>query len=332
MNNGTMRGSLVFLLWAALPGPEAGAFMEGMIVSCPRNGEIWGSDSMRRTVRELKELGVDWVQIHPYAGIRRDGTVRFARAREDSAAERGLRIIKEEALQAFLKPHLAYWGSFSWRGDIDFETEEQWDRFFSTYTAWMLDQAQMAQRQAVPVLVIGTELDATVHREKAWRTLIEAVRRVYDGYIVYAANWDRVETVPFWDAVDGIGVQGYFPLGDGTPSKEALAEAWSVPLARLRSLSSEHGDKPVVFAEIGYPAHLNAASRPWEPHGPGGAEAEALRERLVTVALEELPKHAFVAGAFWWKWIPGWNVFQRDFSMRTEAMQQLIRKHWRKAD
>jgi len=42
---------------------------------------------MRRTVRELKGLGVDWIQIHPYAGIRRDGTVRFARAREDPAAE-----------------------------------------------------------------------------------------------------------------------------------------------------------------------------------------------------------------------------------------------------
>ncbi|MEM6369463.1 MAG: hypothetical protein AAF851_14310 [Myxococcota bacterium] len=317
---------LVLLLGSPLAHAD---FMEGMVVSCPRNGEIWGTDTMRRTVQELKALGVDWIQIHPYAGIRRDGTVRFQRARLDAAAERGLGMIREAELSAFLKPHLAYWGSFSWRGAIEFETEAQWTRFFSTYTAWMLDQARMAQRQKVPVLVIGTELDGTVHRESEWRALIGAVRQVYDGYIVYAANWDRVESVPFWDSVDGIGVQAYFPLGEGSPSRAELAAAWAGPLGRLKALSAQHGDKPVVFAEIGYATHMQAAARPWEPHGPGGGDAQALRERLVEVALDELPRHPFVAGAFWWKWIPGWNVFQRDYSMRTEAMQRLIRDRWR---
>ena len=43
-----------------------------------------------------------------------------------------------------IKPHLAYWGSpFRWRGDIVFETDAQWRRFFSEYEGWVTRAAEV---------------------------------------------------------------------------------------------------------------------------------------------------------------------------------------------
>ena len=50
------------------------ARVRGMTISCHGAGRIWGSDAMVETMGELRELGVNWITIHPYAGINRDGT------------------------------------------------------------------------------------------------------------------------------------------------------------------------------------------------------------------------------------------------------------------
>ena len=62
--------------------PPEQAFMRGMTVSCPIWGQIWGSNAMVESLEELRGLGVRWVAIHPYAVIRRDGSVRFRPAAE----------------------------------------------------------------------------------------------------------------------------------------------------------------------------------------------------------------------------------------------------------
>ena len=61
-------------------------------------------------------------------------------------------------------------------------------------------------------LVVGTQLDRTLHFEDDWRLIIATVRRYFEGTLTYAANWTDYEKVPFWDALDVIGIQAYFPL------------------------------------------------------------------------------------------------------------------------
>lgn len=312
--------------------PANGTFLRGMTVSCPGYGRIWGSRSMESSLRELVGLGVEWVSIHPYAGVRRDGSVRSTPAATTGYLERGVAMAHQAGLQLFWKPHLAYWGSFDWRGEIAFGSDEAaWRRFFRGYREFIVDQARFAEQWKLPLLSIGLEYEKTTGRESEWRRIIAEVRQVYSGEITYSANWDRLDSVPFWDAVDLIGVQAYFPLShDSNPTDVAIRRGWDAPLDRLRRLSQRYG-KPVLLAEIGYDVSPDAASEPWKTNSRDTAANRALQRRLMSVALDRLEREPFIHGMFWWKWMPG-SRYHGDFSMRHPSVMETLRGAWRSGD
>lgn len=302
--------------------------MRGMTVSCPRYGQIWGSPRFSGTLDELDGLGVRWVSIHPYAGINRSGRVRWSPAEETGYLPGAVRRAKGRT-HLFWKPHLAYWGSFKWRGEIDFSDGSSRERFAQTYRAFILDQARFAERHHIPLFAVGTELERLVRYEAYWRELIAEVRKVYSGRITYAANWDGIERVPFWDALDYVGVQAYFPLsvsGDRLPSEAEIQKAWTPHLAMLERVSRRSG-RPVVLTEVGYPEAKHAAERPWEPEGYFAGNHKELRRRLMRVALSHLEAQPFVAGMFWWKWIPGRT--SGDFAMQAPEARAELKTYWR---
>ncbi len=327
----TRPGALVFAvaLLAVLPGASH-AFDRGMVVSCPGWGPIWGSPAMGETLVELGELGVEAVAIHPYGWVKRDGRVEFRPAQELDFLARAVALAEEAGIELFWKPHLGYWGQFSWRGAIDFgDDRAAWDRFFADYEAFILDQARFAARYELPRLAVGVELDATLEFEAAWRRILAGVRAVYSGTLVYAANWDRIEDVPFWDALDEIGVHAYFPLSDSpAPGRPELEAGWLGPLQRLRTLSERFG-KPVLVAEIGYNLHPKAAREPWEYATLDTESARSLRHALIDVALEVLEAEEFVSGMYWWKWMPGSSSRRRNFSMREAGAREVLARRWR---
>lgn len=303
--------------------------IKGMTVSCPRAGQIWGTATMASTLATLRELGVTWTAVHPYAGVRTNGQVRFTPAARTGFLPRCVQIAQRAGQHMFWKPHLAYWGSFEWRGAIRFTDEAAWDRFFAGYRAFIVDQARFAEQAGLPLFAVGTEYKATIHREAAWREIISAVREVYSGQLTYAANWDEVFRVPFWDALDIIGVQAYFPLTDDVDAKtEALVKAWDDPMGRLTALSKKHR-RALLFTEVGYPRAMTAAKAPWKPDTDGSARAIDLRSRLMHAALTRIAAEPRVRGAFWWKWIPGRAPWDADFSMKDPEALAAIRRHWR---
>ncbi|MCW0295075.1 hypothetical protein NIL11_27035, partial [Klebsiella pneumoniae] len=93
-----------------------------------------------------------------------------------------------------------------------------------------------------------------------WRRVIVEVRRRTGVPLTYAANWDKYEHVSFWDALDVIGIQAYFPLVDrpGLPEPADLDRAWSRLLERLRAFARRHHRK-VLLAELGYNRSAEAA-------------------------------------------------------------------------
>lgn len=315
---------------AAAHEVEADRFRRGVIVSCPRAGQIWGSPEMTRSLEEIRALGAEWIAIHPYAGVSRDGSIRHRPTAETEYLRRATELARAAGVELFWKPHLAYWGSFSWRGAIDFgDDRDAWQRFFEGYETFIVDQARFAQQAGVPLFAVGVEYERTTRFEREWRRIIAAVRQVYRGRITYAANWDSLERVPFWDAVDLIGVHAYFPLADeGTVDRRSLWEGWDAPLRQLEILSVAYGNKPVLFAEIGYARSPRAASQPWLPADQGAPEVVELRRQLIDVALERIGATAFAAGMFWWKWIPGDDLRDRDFSMKDPEARAALRRHW----
>ena len=308
--------------------------IHGMTLSTPRGSAEWGRPTIGPTLSELAGLGVNWIAIHPYARIERDGTVRWRGL--DGEPPDWLRRPIEEAhrlgLKILIKPHLAHWGNFSWRGEIAFEREDQWRRFFATYGEWVSSLARLARE--ADAFAVGTELDRTVMREEEWRRVIARVRAAFPGPLTYAANWSDYERVPFWGALDAIGIQAYFPLlrrgeADGAlPSQRQLDEAWTALMDRLREYGRRH-DRTIVFTELGYNRSAEAPYEPWD-YRVGGEGAAQLQVRCMRAALAAIEREPAVVGAFLWKWFPG-SALPRDFAMSTPAMRRVIREFWTRA-
>ena len=326
-----------------LPGGEApvGAeLVRGMTISCQTWGWEWGTDGFARELDELRALGVNWIAIHPYATVRADGALRWRPIDPDEPPEwlaRPLAEARARGLSLLVKPHLAYWGSpFSWRGEIRFDDPERHARFWSDYRRWILELVDVTAE--ADGFVLGTELDLLLDDEPRWRELIAEVRARTDARLTYAANWTDYRRVPFWDALDAVGVQAYFPLVEGRgaelPEREALLAGWEPVLAALREVHERTG-KPVVFTELGYNVSLDAARRPWEHATERGAELErarALQRRCLEVALEVLGRErSWLRGAFLWKWFVG-ETRSENFLVDTGRLRAVLREAWVDAD
>ena len=137
--------------------PEPLPFFKGVTVSCQTWGIEWQTPEMEASLDELKSLGVNSIAIHPYAQIREDGHVavgRRSRASTDHITK-PLRWARERGMSAMLIPHIAYWGTkFSWRGEINFATPEEWNIFFIEYEEWIVQMATLAEAEHAAVFCV----------------------------------------------------------------------------------------------------------------------------------------------------------------------------------
>ena len=141
-----------------------------------------------------------------------------------------------------------------WRSNVTLDSEEEWDKWFQSYRVNMLHYARMAQNTGVELFCVGTELRTSIKKQPAaWRQLITEIKTIYQGKLTYAANWyDEYEHIGFWDQLDYIGIQAYFPLTPNkNPDLETIKKGWEPHIKALESFSNSH-DKPILFTEIGY--------------------------------------------------------------------------------
>ena len=148
-----------------------------------------------------------------------------------------------------LKPHV--WISHgAYTGDFKLEKEEEWEVFESSYQNYILEFAQVAEKQDVEMFCIGTEWRKFIRTRPAfWHQLIIEIKNVYSGQLTYAANWDEYPETPFWKELDYVGVNGYFPLTEKiNPSLEELELAWQPTIKHLSEVSLRY-QKPILFTE-----------------------------------------------------------------------------------
>jgi len=296
------------------------------------------SAKARESMSKLGTLGVDSVAIVPYAFMREptevvplDVPTRPGSETDDDVVA-AIRSARSLGMSVMLKPQI--WIRRSWPGDIDPQGDEAVDRFFREYRAWIRHYALIAEEQHAPLFAVGTELaKLTSSHRKQWERLISDVRLLYSGRIVYAANWGaEVENLVFWDLLDFIGVDFYYPLSfDEEPSEAALEEGFAAALEPIRALHERH-QTPVLLTEIGYAS----TEAPWRKPHASDKEPEASAEDQALaygVALEAVAaERDWIRGMYWWKWPsrlerggPGHRGFTPNGKLAEEVMRSWYR-------
>lgn len=190
-------------------------------------------------------------------------------------------------------------------------TLADWEAWFSSYSAYMLSMASLAVSENVDLFVVGTELSTTESQEYLWRKLIAEIRNITDTAptkisLSYGANWSPgPDNVRFWDAVDYIGVDAYYPLAKTAGSTvEELVDSWgstSKPgsiLADIKNLSNAYNNKPVLFLELGYTSTAACAVG----NHAGGVRNLQAQADAYTAFFKAVYQQPWFAGVFFWDW------------------------------
>jgi hypothetical protein len=107
-----------------------------------------------------------------------------------------------------------------------------------------------------------------------WHRLITNTRKLYNGKLTYAANFDNYQNIAFWDKLDFIGINAYFKLREYQAKQSdrskylELRESWRRIYDNINSFQKEMGlTKKVLFTELGYIYRENSTIMPWKGFG-----------------------------------------------------------------
>lgn len=287
----------------------------------------------------LQTLGVDCIAVLPYAYFKKNDPTIHSFSGGGWWGERPEGICKtvehahDKGIKVMLKPQL--WTHDQWIGDLNFQNDRAWKAFEKNYTNFILRWARIADSMKIDVFCIGTEIQHSAEqRPKYWRSLIKEVRKIYKGKLTYAPNWDDYNKVTFWDALDYIGVDAYFPLSfDKTPTVCDLKQAWQPILKQLKAYSEEW-NTPVLFTEFGYLSLDGCAGKTWELEKDRQSADinEQAQANAIQALLEVFAEEDWWAGGFLWKWYPnhssamGEGKRARDYTPQGKLAEEMLQK------
>lgn len=260
-----------------------------------------------QAIDRLAALGTNAISLTPFTYMGdpgRPAPLRFSESpnqENDESVIHAALTAHRRGMIVMVKPHV--WVGGSWPGEIEMTSEHDWDRFFSFYLDWILHYALLAEMYDMEILCAGVELSrATPGNDQRWRELFERVRRVYGGALTYAANWGgEFESVAFWDALDFVGVNCYYPLSEeASAGDEALFAGASRALDIIADVGRCHR-RPVLITEVGF----TSSPAPWvQPHerARGVPVDEQAQARCYEAFFEALQGREEISGLYWWKW------------------------------
>jgi hypothetical protein len=134
-------------------------------------------------------------------------------------------------------------------------------------------------------------------------------RRAYDfrrfgGSLTYSANWDEVDSVLFWEQLDYVGVNAFYPLASNHgASYEEYARNAERSLRELQATASAV-ERPVLLVEIGYTTRTNAAVEPWLwPDGMSDVVIDEWEQaRALTAIAAAAAREPWISGLFVWRY------------------------------
>jgi len=282
------------------------------------NMPVWSVDGFYNSdpaLRQLADTGansvtfvVTWYTLNRYS----PDIVRTEQTASDESLIWAIERARSLGLRVMLKPHLDT-RDHVWRAYINPGDTELW---FRNYADLLDHYADIASQHGVTALCVGTELitlSTSPANEGHWRQLIAGVRTRFGGALTYSANWGggygasedfagEYTRIPFWDALDYLGLSAYFEVADTTTPTVASMEArWSEWHTTAIAPFQARWGKPVLFTEGGYRSVDGTASHPWDAttNGPSDVQEQADCWEALFRSWQGVP---WLAGGSFWAW------------------------------
>lgn len=295
-------------------------------------------------VRPFIKNNIEWITIVPFSiqDNYDSPEVRYFRgdsshlAKRDSMWRAQIEIAHSNGFKVFLKPHL--WihtpSPGKWRSDVFPTSDENWVTWKKSYREFILLYANIATENNVEMFCIGTEFSRlTMEKTEYWSELIKEIRTIYPGKLTYAANWyEEYEKITFWNELDYIGVQAYFPLTKTlNPTTAEISEGWNSFLPTLQSISKKY-NKKILFTEMGYKSSSNSTIEPWTWVEDASTDTTMLSNETQANAYQAffntVWNHEWFAGVHIWQMRPDFETrrFNKmDFTPQGKPAEEIIR-------
>lgn len=284
---------------------------------------------------ELQRMGVNAISVTPFGYSRTDTSTQIGFVLDEMWDETVSSLFKvagdahQRGMLVMMKPHL-WLGNGRWCGEIRVPDDglHQWELAYSRFITY---HALIAQLTGMSSVCVGVELPNLTTQTDMWRRIIRRARVAYDGHLTFGGNWNlEYEQILFWDDLDFIGVQQYYPLADRPDIAEDQVKGRVRELADRFTALGEKWNRPVVFTEIGFPSIQNALMSPHleDFEQPVSEEVQAVGYRLW---IEEMESRRFFNGFFWWKYESDENSRRRSsksFSFKNKQAERIVKGHY----
>jgi hypothetical protein len=185
-----------------------------------------------------------------------------------------------------------------WRGEI--QPSEEWFKSYSNFINFFAD---FAEQNNVELFSVGCELKKTTVEKEQWEDVISGVRERYSGPIVYAADWTNYKNIKWWDSVDYVGIDAYFPISlfKYDPTFEELSNSWTNYADEIEAWLPK-ANKPVIFTEIGYRSGDGTSTAPSNYWFEMSVDLQEQQD-CYKAAFQTLWNRSWFYGFYWWTWI-----------------------------
>ena len=278
---------------------------------------------------EMIQVGSSWVQIVPTWYVATRSATRIVPTRmgpSDFDVQFAVGLAHARGLKVLLKPHVDSLDGTD-RSRLAPADAAAW---FASYTTFITHYSQLAQATGAEEFAVGTELDNMSTDRTHWTEVIGRVRESYSGPLVYAANDDAYAQVAFWDLLDLVGIDAYWPLStQPTTNADSLRHVLEPRRNQMAGFAAKV-HRRILFTEAGFASQRGSTTNPSSQtlsSVPAPDEQAAGYQAL----LETFSGEPWWAGVFWWVWVdvPQEGISAAlDFSVRGKPAQVLVRRWW----
>lgn len=280
----------------------------------------FGSAPASKTLQYVHDIGMHGVvlPVPIHAKSRLGATVSPGILGTQEGLGRLQRMIQDahqEGLFVVLVPHLIL-DDGEWRGELGMisygeESPLRRDKvhlstFFREYNEAIQPIINVAEKNCVEVFSFALELkslSSIQDTQPHFKALIKKIRKGFSGVLTYSANWDEATDVLFWDELDVISINAFYPLSSSPTDRPFHMDKRARAIqAQLMKLKNKHG-RPIWFLEMGYKSTTHTARQPWvwpealstETKPDHQAQADAFNAMI-----QSFYESSAITGVFFW--------------------------------